>query len=507
MSNPRILIVDDEEIIRNLVLEVIEDLGYRGSAVSDGYKAIESLKKERYDLMITDIKMPGIDGLELINKAKEVSPELITIIITGYASIETARKAIREGAYDYILKPFDLGELKTAISNAIEKRRLERENARLRELAELFHVSQAIRSHIAGEEVFNVLLGTAVAQSDSDRGLILALDDEGRYLLSISFTRFTEAEKECYPVDEKVKLWINGEDKPFIIGSDPYLQKHSVQNGIHYFKANEISLGSMLDKDEQLIAFPLRVMDKFYGVMCVVKKGEGVLFTKGDIILLGIIVNQAATSIENMTLLRNIQHTYYDTVKSLALLLEARDPYTHGHSERVGDICVFLGLKIGLSSKDLELLKIASNLHDIGKIAINESLLNKPRKLTEEEFLMVRKHPVIGDEILKPIRFLEKARPLIRGHHERYDGKGYPDGLDKHTLTPLLNIIIIADAFDAMNSSRPYRNPLTIEEIKSELRENSGTQFDPQLSMLLLNNLENGDLVKFIGKSNPAGNQ
>lgn len=502
MNDFKILFVDDEESIRMLALEILRDLGYHAQTEGNAMDAIKLMEREKFDILITDIKMPGINGIELIKKAKLLNPDITTIVITGYGSLETARMAIKEGAYDYILKPFDLTELKTAVNNAIEKKRLERENIRLREITKLFQVSQALRTDIMEEETLKLLLTTAINQTESQRGSILLLEDEGKRLLTISNAGFPHyRDTESYKVDDRIKLWIDGNEKTFIISSQPWLEEFAKEHDLIFIRSDHISIGNCLEKDDIMISVPIRMKQRFYGVINVIKTAGSANFTKGDLAFLGIIANQAATAIDNMMLLKNLHQTYYETVKALALILEAKDPYTYGHSDRVGDLCVFLGLKMGLSSKQIELLKIASSLHDIGKIAISESLLNKPMKLSDDEFNIIKKHPVIADEILKPIKFLENVRPIIRAHHERYDGKGYPDGLDGKILTPELNIIIAADAFDAMNSKRPYRDPLNLFKIKEEFKLNCGTQFDPEVGEIVIKYLENGELLNFIGRT------
>ncbi len=169
-------------------------------------------------------------------------------------------------------------------------------------------------------------------------------------------------------------------------------------------------------------------------------------------------------------------------ILTLAVALEARDPYTKGHSTRVGDLAYEFGLFMELSSRELELLRKAGMLHDIGKIAISESILQKPGKLTEDEIALIRKHPVIGEEICKPLNSLQSILPAIRHHHERWDGKGFPDGLKGSKIPLFARILSIIDSFDAMLSVRPYRGAIDFyEAIKRMEREMDQGQWDPEL--------------------------
>ncbi|NLK34471.1 MAG: HD-GYP domain-containing protein [Gracilibacteraceae bacterium] len=177
--------------------------------------------------------------------------------------------------------------------------------------------------------------------------------------------------------------------------------------------------------------------------------------------------------------MRNI---YIDTVKSLSQAVEAKDPYTNGHSRRVGEYACNLAERLGLSPKRIENLKIAAILHDIGKIGVDESILNKPGRLTEEEFDKIKQHPEIGVRIIKDIDFLKDVSGIILSHHERYDGTGYPEGKKNGDIVLEAQILSIADVFDALTSERPYRNAMTVEEALEIIEKGKGVQFDGRLA-------------------------
>lgn len=168
-------------------------------------------------------------------------------------------------------------------------------------------------------------------------------------------------------------------------------------------------------------------------------------------------------------------------VTALATTIDAKDHYTEGHSRQVSDLCVALARHIGLSEESVETIRIGGLLHDVGKIGIPESILHKPRRLTVEERAIMRAHPAIGARILAPIAALDAVIPLVRYHHERWDGQGYPEHLAGEAIPIGARIIAICDAYDTMVSDRPYRRVLGHDGAIRELIEGAGTQFDPQL--------------------------
>jgi putative nucleotidyltransferase with HDIG domain len=190
-----------------------------------------------------------------------------------------------------------------------------------------------------------------------------------------------------------------------------------------------------------------------------------------------------------------IEQNYINTLISLNMILEAKHPYTKGHTNRVVELCIGLGRELGISSGELQDLREGAMLHDIGKLAISDTILNKPGPLSEQEMEIIRQHPVIGDNIIRPIRFLQHCRPVVRHHHERWDGHGYPDGLKGEDIHLFARICTIADTVDAMASARSYRAALTFPEIYDQLLMGSGTQFDENLVRIMLAMVERGEVA------------
>lgn len=217
---------------------------------------------------------------------------------------------------------------------------------------------------------------------------------------------------------------------------------------------------------------------------------------------LPLFIEAAVKSINQMKTIRSIndellqsksklEKAYLESVETLRYTVEAKDDYTKGHSDRVSAYSVLIGKSLGLPQSDIETLRIGGLFHDIGKIGISDSILLKNGKLTDEEYSEIKRHPIIGKNILSNAEIFEDIIPIVLYHHERYDGKGYPYGLADKDIPFLARIVAVADAFDAMTSKRSYRDELDLEFVKDELRNKTGTQFDPIVTASFLNILNN----------------
>jgi len=182
---------------------------------------------------------------------------------------------------------------------------------------------------------------------------------------------------------------------------------------------------------------------------------------------------------ENSRLIGQLERGYLDTIRCLASAIDAKDPYTRGHSERVAALAVQIGQELGLEERLVTALRFAGTLHDIGKIGVPEQVLRKPGRLTPEETTLIRSHAVVGAEIVEGIDFLKAAEPGIRHHHERWDGKGYPDGLAGEAIPMVARIVNAADTWDACTSERPYQRAYSAPEVVEILARLRGTQIDP----------------------------
>ena len=324
----RILIVDDEMATCEVLAQRLSKEGYSCVVAHNGKEALHHFYKEHFSLMISDIKMPEMDGLELLKKVKTLGPQMMVIMMTGYAEVDTVVKALHFGAYDFVLKPFDLDLVVFSVKKALDKKRL--------------------------EEVV----------ADYDQHL------------------------------------------------------------------------------EELVEDRTADLRRAYGML---------------------------------------KKSHLDSVKMLVEAIDAKDAYTRGHSDRVRKWSVALAEKLGFSEKKLESLEFGALLHDIGMIGIKDEVLQKQGPLNSMEYEHIQEHPLIGVKIVEGGSFFKDEIPMIRHHHERFDGSGYPDGLVGENIPLEARIISIADAFDAMSSLRPYRREMSQEDALVEMEKGKGKQFDPHI--------------------------
>ncbi len=344
-----IYVVDDEKMITVTLAALIRVmLKYNVQVFNDPVEALQSeaLVKNNVDLIISDFMMPGMNGLEFLRKATKISPNTITILLTGYADKENAIKSINEvGLYYYLEKPWDNDRLIKIVSNGLEKKDL----------------------------------------SDN---------------LHKKYEELKESKEETE------------------------------------------RLYDLLKTDYQ----------------------------------------QEVDNVRNLVI-------------TLANVIEAKDKYTDGHTRRVAAISRSLGGKMGLDESRLSHLEIAGLIHDIGKVGVPEDILNKPGKLTREEFDTIKKHTVIGENICKPLNSLQRCLDPIRHHHEKLDGSGYPDGISGEALSLESRIIAVADIYDALTSDRPYRSRMPMEEVKAlMLNDAESGKLDRSVVDELFNAVEAGEL-------------
>jgi len=218
-----------------------------------------------------------------------------------------------------------------------------------------------------------------------------------------------------------------------------------------------------------------------------------------------LLVESALKSVDQMRIINQIneelaeknaelEQAYLDTVKILRQTVEAKDPYTRGHSDRVSAFAVLLGRKLGLSENDLETLRVGGLFHDIGKIGIPDNVLTKDDRLTENEFSQIKEHPTIGAHILGNAKVFQDIIPIVKHHHERYDGHGYPSNLVGEDIPYLVRIVTVVDTFDAMTSNRSYRKALSLDTVKKEIQKCKGTQFDPVIAQTFLDIIDSDEV-------------
>jgi len=225
--------------------------------------------------------------------------------------------------------------------------------------------------------------------------------------------------------------------------------------------------------------------EELLGVLTVSGRKIGGNFSQEEMELLYNLALQTAVAVENSKLNADAEKTYLETISALALAVEAKDHYSRGHLDRVSDYCMKMAERLNLNEDDKKVLRDAARLHDLGKIGIVDEILKKPGPLSPSEWDIMKKHTEIGEGIIKPIRSLASLCDIVRHHHEKLDGTGYPDGLKGDEISLLCRILSIADIFDALITDRPYRKAFTVEQAKNELIKMKG-QLDPKLVDLFL---------------------
>ena len=340
-------------------------------------------------------------------------------------------------------------------------------------LQSLFKASQAVNSFKNQDKLYDLILETALVATEAYGASLILVKSEYENQVAACIVKRTKsnAQKPAYH-----KLL---QDLPFLHQTFSFNAKlGSCAFNLEYLENTPFFRTQIgMYPDLEILSLPLGSPEKIAGYINLLRDKRH-SFDTSEMQTLVVLASQTTTSIENIHLFVQLEQAYLSSIKSLAKTLELKDEYTLGHAERVAEICKKIGQRMHMDKASIKIMYNAALLHDIGKIGVLESILNKKTRLDSEEYRMIRKHPVFGEQILKPIFSLREESKIVRHHHEREDGSGYPDAMDGSSLSLSEKIIIVADAFDAMNSKRSYRDALTQEEIINELKRSRGKQFD-----------------------------
>ena len=473
-ERPRVLVVDDEEPIRDMLAEFLEMEGYEVATAADGDVALEELARAPYDVVLTDLKMPRMGGLALLKAMEQQTPDVLAVIMTGFGTVETAIDAMKRGAYDYILKPFKLGEVLHVIERAVDKKRMRAENMRLREALSLYKVSEAISASLSLEQVMDTVTSSCLRELDAD--LVTTWLEDGQGGLEERHRQCSDDSNPAYGFGDLDRDAIQR-----LLGSDETLLVHGA-DAIRFFDGGTA-------KTSSLTAVPLRIKSRDIGFIAVASGNPGHKLDEGHRKLLSIIAARAAAAMENARLYGDLKATFKQTIQGLAKAIDKMDPYTAGHSGRVAKYASFIGRTLDLASDELATVRQTSLMHDIGKIGCTLQL-NKPGKLTDAEYDAFKQHPSHGREILRPIKFLQPLIPGVHLHHERWDGHGYPLGLGGEEIPLVARIIAVADTYDAMTSDRSYRRALPHEVAMAEIARCAGSQFEDRVAWAFLDSID-----------------
>jgi len=479
---PRVLVVDDEKVIRGILSDFLTTEGLIVRTAENGEAALAELQRRSYNLVISDLKMPRMGGLELLEAINQLQLPVLTIIISGFGTVETAIEAMKRGAYDYVLKPFKVEDIVHIVKRALERQRLERENMRLREAVSVYQISEAISQSLSVEPILRLLVDTAVEELGADAVTLLLEDDENSGQYSERMRRCRDGHEDALSQPKVGELLRCYEGAMPVLAHGAKLQQ---------FFATEIDAESVV----AFCSIPLVVRHRIVGMLNACSYTRGCKFNEGQRKMLAVLASRAAFSIENARLYQHLldskqrlevanlslEENFRQTIVGFANALEESDRYTRGHSERVSHFARLIGEGLGLSERDLDRVVLSAKVHDIGKIGIPSEKLNKAGRLTPDEIAIFRTHPEKGRRILDPIPFLRDLVPAVYCHHECYDGSGYPQGLRGPDIPLIGRIISVADTYDAMTTDRAYRRALPHAAAMAEIRRCAGTQLDPEI--------------------------
>jgi putative nucleotidyltransferase with HDIG domain len=485
-----VLVVDDEAAIREALKAYLQHLGIdRIQTAENGRCALETMHHTHFDFLFMDLMMPEMGGMELLERLSRMGNPTSVVVMTGYPSMEKVISATRYGACDFLVKPFRLQDVSVSIQrtrrlhNLVRKnwilerelkakREVERLNAqlerRIKEKSLLYDIIESLSKMNRSETLFEFIVKMASEACNAEGACFLIYEQDLLSMLLLT------------------QYGLNGV-KP---GAKAILTPHpggryAIEDRFLKCCFGHLDCGpAFVDcviRTKGLLSVPVKIRSQPFGVLVVARNKAKPPFSADDEFLVSFLAEKAALSVENMALYDHLKENLFATLGALVSAIEARDLYTQQHSARVTQLALKIARKLGCSQEQLRRLEASGPLHDIGKIGIDDHILKKPGKLTDEEFERIKTHPMIGVNIVTPLGLDEEELSVIRNHHERWDGKGYPDGISGNRIPRLARILAVADAFDAMNSNRAYRDALPFESCMKELRQNRGTQFDPEV--------------------------
>jgi putative nucleotidyltransferase with HDIG domain len=343
------------------------------------------------------------------------------------------------------------------------KERSEALTKKVLELATLYEMSRALGSTLDMDELLGSMLESALRIFDLDLGYVV-LRDKDNGALSIRALHRGDGPGVDSPTHSSMSEWVVREGRPLVFNPD---------------SASDSGQIDAVTGAKAALCVPLVSTEGTIGSITIGSSDSACRFNTDDVRLLSTIANHVTIAVGNIELFTSLQEAYLATVRSLAAAVDAKDSYTRGHSDHVAAYSTLIATRMGLSHEQKTALEMAAYLHDIGKIGIAEDILLKPGRLSGDEMEQMRHHPLIGANILKPVAFPWAIAPVVRHHHESWDGNGYPAGLAGEEIPLLARILTVADSYEAMTADRPYRQGMSANDALAELRSCAGAQFDP----------------------------
>jgi len=510
-----ILVVDDDRRVIDLLQISLTQNGYRVQTALTGEEGLEIVRREAPDLVILDLRLPKKSGFEICAalKSGRETAHIPIVMVSASAEVDSRLQGLMHGADDYLTKPFSPKELLIKVRRIFERmdrhetlatknQELESEVQRNREdllvrnkelrfqvysLETLMQLTHQLNASLDLEPLLNMLILSVMGQLRVNSACLLLTDDrENPTRLDVSTFKGLK--------EEQVRGIALSYDSSLVRALKPSDSE----------EPRPIRLAS-LERDPGLsadvgrlfaagltVVCPVVMKNRLIAMVAAGEKVSGHEHTSADLEMLRALAESAGIAIENARLFRDLQEAYVSTVRLLVSRIEEKDPYTHGHTERVAAYAVGIAREMGLTPEEVQTIQFGAFLHDIGKVHTQDEILHKPGALTEEEWKMVKAHPVRGAEMVRGVKFLEKSIDMIRHHHERVDGKGYPDGLTGDQISLHAKIVNLADAFDAMTTDRPYRAGMTAEQAMEQMSTKAGSQFAAEVVQVFVPALSEG---------------
>ena len=446
----KILIVDDDEMNLMVTDMVLSEMKYDVSTASSGEDCIAMLMREPYDLLLLDIEMQDMSGIQVLEQIRDIPKirEIKTVFLTASSHRADMSDAIRLGALDFIRKPALPEDLIGAVRQALQ--------AREKEL--ILAVDDEPMNLMATEELFGIRYHVRTASSGPEALQSIQNEKPDLVLLDLHMPGMDGLEvlKEIHEMDGCENLPV-----VFLTADDDVDTEAKIfKAGAIDFIAKPCVMEVALERIRRLLELK-HLQDSLQDE--VERKTEALLES-----------NQKIRKLSNQV------------IYALAGAIDAKDSYTNGHSKRVAEYSKELARRLGKPEAETNEIYNIALLHDVGKIGIPIEIINKPGKLTEEEYNAIKNHTIMGHNILSTISEMPSLSIGARWHHERYDGKGYPDGIAGEDIPEIARIICVADCYDAMSSDRSYRKALPQHIVREEIERGKGTQFDPRVAEVML---------------------
>lgn len=456
-------------------------LGYtEGINKSDIEKLLDGNVKNNIDYIAFDDRTEAV-----LMRARYDKEVILKCIIVLKEKLKTSTKRLMPSIYKDI----------SIIS--IEGYKLLRNSIKIIQRNQLTKFSSILNSTLEPKVIQRQAMEAIVNVVNSEVGSLLLIDEKtGDLKFEVALGDKENQIKEItLKKGEGIAGWVAENDEAVLINdcsSDPRFASN-IDKKVGFSTRN-------------MICVPVKIKDKVIGVLQAINKRNNGKFSNDDLKLLSSLSEQIAIALENASLFDELQRLFIDSAQALAEAIEKRDPYTGGHIWRVVNYSLAIGKYLNLDKQTMFVLKLSAILHDIGKIGIDDHILRKPAPLDYNEFEIIKQHPLLGAEIIKRIEKLGTILPGVLYHHERYDGKGYPFKLKGKNIPLIAKIIAVADTFDAICSSRPYRRGLTAKKGRQEIIRCSGTQFDPDVVKAFARAFDDGDIAAIIEKKSTSLN-